>query len=107
MDLVAFISMEGCGSPVVKVSDHDRHIMGLSPVSLKTRRVGHQCMLNRSRAETSIRWNIYHEIEHRIAETPPCRGAMHVLSVEAQTSSHWCVVEVRRWGASSGFALIT
>ncbi|GFT54304.1 hypothetical protein TNCV_2467951 [Trichonephila clavipes] len=29
-----------CGSPVVKVSDHGRDIMSLSPVPLRTRRVG-------------------------------------------------------------------
>ncbi|GFY10261.1 uncharacterized protein TNCV_2629401 [Trichonephila clavipes] len=41
------------GSPVVKVSDHGRHVMSSSPVPLKTRRVGQRCMLNLSRAETS------------------------------------------------------
>ncbi|GFX30176.1 hypothetical protein TNCV_1962831 [Trichonephila clavipes] len=30
----------GCGSPVVKVSDHDRHVMSSSPIPLQTRRVG-------------------------------------------------------------------
>ncbi|GFT95928.1 hypothetical protein TNCV_312551 [Trichonephila clavipes] len=30
----------GCGSPVVKVSDHGRHVMSWSPVPLKTRRLG-------------------------------------------------------------------
>ncbi|GFU67099.1 uncharacterized protein TNCV_4969481 [Trichonephila clavipes] len=46
----------GCGSPVVKASDHGRHIMSSSPVPLKTRRVGQRCTLNLSRAETSYRW---------------------------------------------------
>ncbi|GFU29697.1 MAM and LDL-receptor class A domain-containing protein 1 [Trichonephila clavipes] len=46
----------GCGSPVVKVSDHGRHVMSSSPVSLKTLRVGVRCALNLSRAETSSRW---------------------------------------------------
>ncbi|GFT29779.1 uncharacterized protein TNCV_4891771 [Trichonephila clavipes] len=46
----------GCGSPVVKVSDHGRHVMSSSPVPLKTRRVGQRCMLNLSKAETSSRW---------------------------------------------------
>ncbi|GFV64797.1 hypothetical protein TNCV_808941 [Trichonephila clavipes] len=46
----------GCGSPVVKVSDQGRHVMRLSPVPLKTRRVGQRCTLNMSRAETSSRW---------------------------------------------------
>ncbi|GFW96109.1 uncharacterized protein TNCV_958221 [Trichonephila clavipes] len=31
-------------------------VMSLSPVPLKTRRVGQRCMLNLSRAETSSRW---------------------------------------------------
>ncbi|GFW02465.1 uncharacterized protein TNCV_2454811 [Trichonephila clavipes] len=47
---------EGCGSPVVKVSDHGRHFMSSSLVPLKTHRVGQRCMLNLSRAQTSSRW---------------------------------------------------
>ncbi|GFX94132.1 hypothetical protein TNCV_4291781 [Trichonephila clavipes] len=47
---------EGCGSPVVKVSDHGSHVMNSSPVPLKTRRVGKGCVLNLSRAQTSYRW---------------------------------------------------
>ncbi|GFW31311.1 hypothetical protein TNCV_2578921 [Trichonephila clavipes] len=50
------VPSEGCGSPVVKVSDHGRHVMSLSPVPLKTHRVGQLCTLNLSRAETSSRW---------------------------------------------------
>ncbi|GFU57476.1 spondin-2 [Trichonephila clavipes] len=46
----------GCGSPVVKVSDHVRHVMRSSPVPLKTRRIGQRSTLNLSRAETSSRW---------------------------------------------------
>ncbi|GFV69401.1 uncharacterized protein TNCV_2778161 [Trichonephila clavipes] len=46
----------GCGSPVVKVSDHDRHVMSSSPVPLKTHHVRQRCTLNLSRAETSFRW---------------------------------------------------
>ncbi|GFX94796.1 uncharacterized protein TNCV_2378691 [Trichonephila clavipes] len=46
----------GCGSPVVKVSNHDRHVMSSIPVPLKTRLVGQRCTLNLSRAETSSRW---------------------------------------------------
>ncbi|GFV25565.1 uncharacterized protein TNCV_683951 [Trichonephila clavipes] len=46
----------GCGSPVVKVSNHGRHVMRSIPVPLKTRRVGQRCTLNLSRAETSSRW---------------------------------------------------
>ncbi|GFW37139.1 uncharacterized protein TNCV_5020371 [Trichonephila clavipes] len=46
----------GCGSPVIKVSDHGRHVMSSSPIPLKTRRVGQRCTLNLSRAETSSRW---------------------------------------------------
>ncbi|GFY25503.1 uncharacterized protein TNCV_2486231 [Trichonephila clavipes] len=49
-------SLNGCGSPVVKVMDHGRHVTSSSPVPLKTRRVGQRFMLNLSRAETSSRW---------------------------------------------------
>ncbi|GFV38902.1 uncharacterized protein TNCV_192701 [Trichonephila clavipes] len=66
MDLKAYIlrlaygvglgHAEGCGSPMVKVSDHGRHVMSSSSVPLKTRRVGQRCTLNLSRAETSSRW---------------------------------------------------
>ncbi|GFY27561.1 uncharacterized protein TNCV_910121 [Trichonephila clavipes] len=49
-------SRAGCGSPVVKVSNHGRHVMSSIPVPLKTRRVGQRCTLNLSRAETSSRW---------------------------------------------------
>ncbi|GFV94500.1 uncharacterized protein TNCV_3047931 [Trichonephila clavipes] len=46
---------EGCGSPVIK-SNHGNHVMSLSPIPLKIRRVGQRCTLNLSRAETSSRW---------------------------------------------------
>ncbi|GFU49015.1 uncharacterized protein TNCV_2333091 [Trichonephila clavipes] len=46
----------GCGTPVVKESDHGRHGMSSSPVPLKSCHVGHRCTLNLSRAETSSRW---------------------------------------------------
>ncbi|GFV03855.1 uncharacterized protein TNCV_2163741 [Trichonephila clavipes] len=46
----------GCGSPVVKISDHGRHAMSSSPVPLKTHRVGQRCTLMLSRAETSSHW---------------------------------------------------
>ncbi|GFT89517.1 uncharacterized protein TNCV_4387731 [Trichonephila clavipes] len=49
-------ALGGCGSPVVKVSNHGRPVMSSSPVPLKTRRVGQRCTLNLSRAETSSRW---------------------------------------------------
>ncbi|GFW41734.1 transposable element Tcb2 transposase [Trichonephila clavipes] len=49
-------TLGGCGSPVVKVSNHGRHVVSSSPVPLKTRRVGQRCTLNLSRAETSSRW---------------------------------------------------
>ncbi|GFW26169.1 hypothetical protein TNCV_3396651 [Trichonephila clavipes] len=45
-----------CFSLVVKVSDHGRYFMNLSPVPLKTRRVGERCTINISRAQTSSRW---------------------------------------------------
>ncbi|GFW59213.1 uncharacterized protein TNCV_2781441 [Trichonephila clavipes] len=55
-DLHLFLPLRGCGSPVVKVSNHGRHVMSSIPVPLKTRRVGQRCTLNLSRAETSSRW---------------------------------------------------
>ncbi|GFS77528.1 uncharacterized protein TNCV_320831 [Trichonephila clavipes] len=45
---------QGCGSPVVKVSNHGRHVMSSIQVPLKTR--PQRCTLNLSRAETSSRW---------------------------------------------------
>ncbi|GFX63283.1 uncharacterized protein TNCV_3896081 [Trichonephila clavipes] len=50
------ITSKGCRSPMVKVSDHGRHVMSSSPVPLKTHRVGQRCMLNLSRAQMSSRW---------------------------------------------------
>ncbi|GFX79668.1 uncharacterized protein TNCV_2745871 [Trichonephila clavipes] len=59
----------GCGSPVVKVSDHGRHVMSSSPVSLKTHRIGQRCTLNLSRAETSSRWcGVIVRIRNRVAK---------------------------------------
>ncbi|GFX96478.1 calsyntenin-1 [Trichonephila clavipes] len=52
------LSARGCGSPVVKVSDHGRHVRSSCPVPLKTRRVGQRCTLNLSRAETSSHWQV-------------------------------------------------
>ncbi|GFY24246.1 uncharacterized protein TNCV_1012951 [Trichonephila clavipes] len=49
-------TLGAAASPVVKVSDHGRHVMSSSPVPLKTRRVGQRCTVNMSRAETSSRW---------------------------------------------------
>ncbi|GFU37250.1 hypothetical protein TNCV_4272501 [Trichonephila clavipes] len=46
--------LKGCGSPVVKVSDHGLPCHEFEPQ--KTRRVGAQCPLNLSRAQTSSRW---------------------------------------------------
>ncbi|GFU59214.1 hypothetical protein TNCV_4197461 [Trichonephila clavipes] len=47
------------------------------------------------------------EFEPSAAEDSPCRGTMHIKSVDAQTSSHWYGVEVRKGGASTGIALLT
>ncbi|GFY26383.1 uncharacterized protein TNCV_25801 [Trichonephila clavipes] len=48
--------MRGCGSPVVEVSDHGRHVMSSSPVPLKTHRVRERCTVNLSKAQKSSRW---------------------------------------------------
>ncbi|GFU02794.1 uncharacterized protein TNCV_1893311, partial [Trichonephila clavipes] len=42
--------------PLIKLSDHGRHVVSSSPVPLKTRRVGKRCTLNLYRAQTSSRW---------------------------------------------------
>ncbi|GFS89448.1 hypothetical protein TNCV_1809631 [Trichonephila clavipes] len=47
------LAFVGCGSPVVKVSDHGR---SSSPVPLKTHRVRERCTFNLSRAQTFSRW---------------------------------------------------
>ncbi|GFV10243.1 uncharacterized protein TNCV_3661951 [Trichonephila clavipes] len=47
---------QDCGSPLVKVSGHGRHVMSSSPVPLNTRLVGQRCTLNLSRAQTSSHW---------------------------------------------------
>ncbi|GFU85019.1 hypothetical protein TNCV_1552831 [Trichonephila clavipes] len=39
-----------------------------------------------------------HEFDSRTVEDLPCKGAMHEKSGEAQTSSRWSGVEVRRGG---------
>ncbi|GFY06926.1 hypothetical protein TNCV_4090281 [Trichonephila clavipes] len=46
----------GSGSPMIKVSEHGRHVMSSSPVPLKIHRVGQRCTLNLSRVEASSRW---------------------------------------------------
>ncbi|GFU50145.1 uncharacterized protein TNCV_640571 [Trichonephila clavipes] len=54
---ISYLMMfRGCGSTVVKIPYHVRHVMSSSPVPLKIRRVGQRCTLNLSRAETSSRW---------------------------------------------------
>ncbi|GFY15367.1 hypothetical protein TNCV_1571781 [Trichonephila clavipes] len=38
------------------------------------------------------------KFEPRTAEDPPCRGAMHVKSAEAQTASRWEIAIVIAYG---------
>ncbi|GFX12113.1 hypothetical protein TNCV_2998961 [Trichonephila clavipes] len=45
-------------------------------------------------------WLACHEFESTTTEDPPCNRVMHVKSVDAPTSSRWCVGEVRREGAA-------
>ncbi|GFW80497.1 uncharacterized protein TNCV_2415991 [Trichonephila clavipes] len=45
--------MKGCRTPVVKESDHGRHVMSSSPVPPKTHRVGARYTSNLSSAQTS------------------------------------------------------
>ncbi|GFU78164.1 hypothetical protein TNCV_1026971 [Trichonephila clavipes] len=41
-------------------------------------------------------WLACHEFEPSATGDPSCKGVMYVKSVEAQTSSCWCGVEVKR-----------
>ncbi|GFV56247.1 hypothetical protein TNCV_106041 [Trichonephila clavipes] len=49
-----------------------------------------------------------HEFEPGTTEDPSAvqTGSMHVKYIEAQTSSHWCSVEVWRWSANSSVVLV-
>ncbi|GFT00399.1 uncharacterized protein TNCV_1981441 [Trichonephila clavipes] len=122
------LKQEGCGSPVVKVSDRGRHVMSSSPVPLKTRRVAQRCTLNLSRADTSshwcrvvvgregassvvtvAEWYRYRIVAFLVTSSSPvslktrCVGQRCTLNLSrAETSSRWCGVVVRRGGASSG-----
>ncbi|GFT59038.1 hypothetical protein TNCV_186311 [Trichonephila clavipes] len=51
-------------------------------------------------------WPACHEFEPCTAEDSPCRRAMHIKSVEAQTFSRWCD-NSEKGGASSGVVLVT
>ncbi|GFV53714.1 hypothetical protein TNCV_2092171 [Trichonephila clavipes] len=110
----------GCGSPVVKVSNHGRHVMSSIPVPLKTRRiwpihvksVRTQCLsacvvmrgavlvtwCGRRSLEVKVTnsWLACHEFEPSTTEDLPCRGPMHFTHVVALTSSQWCAVEVMK-----------
>ncbi|GFW17798.1 dimer_Tnp_hAT domain-containing protein [Trichonephila clavipes] len=52
-------------------------------------------------------WQACLEFEPSATKDPPSRGAMHVKSVEAQTSTRWCGVVIRRGGSSSGVVFVT
>ncbi|GFX10378.1 uncharacterized protein TNCV_1867731 [Trichonephila clavipes] len=67
----------GSGSPLVKVTDHGRHVMSSIPISLKARRVGQRCTLHLSRAETSSRWCgvVVRRLESQL-RCRPCHLAM-------------------------------
>ncbi|GFT63688.1 hypothetical protein TNCV_871141 [Trichonephila clavipes] len=43
-------------------------------------------------------WAACHEFESSTPENLPCKGVMHVKSVEAEKSSRWWGVKVWRWG---------
>ncbi|GFV05174.1 hypothetical protein TNCV_223871 [Trichonephila clavipes] len=43
-------------------------------------------------------WLAGHEFEPNTTKDPPCRGAMHVKSVESSNVLPWCSVVVRRGG---------
>ncbi|GFX40361.1 hypothetical protein TNCV_4319941 [Trichonephila clavipes] len=43
-------------------------------------------------------WRACHAFEPSTAEDPQFRGVMHEQSIDTQTSSRWCGMEVRRGG---------
>ncbi|GFW18847.1 hypothetical protein TNCV_5133001 [Trichonephila clavipes] len=54
-------------------------------------------------------WLVCHEFEPSSIEDPPCRGAMHVKSVESSNVLPlvWCGSVVRKRNGSSGVSLVT
>ncbi|GFV87973.1 hypothetical protein TNCV_782531 [Trichonephila clavipes] len=48
-----------------------------------------------------------HVLKPSTTKDPPCKETMHFKSVEAQTSSCLCGVQIKREGDSSGVILIT
>ncbi|GFU57427.1 transposable element Tc1 transposase [Trichonephila clavipes] len=54
---------------------------------------GHGCLV----VKFMNSWLACQEFEPCSAEEHPCRGAMHVKSIEAQTSSSWCGGEKKQW----------
>ncbi|GFV79219.1 uncharacterized protein TNCV_70871 [Trichonephila clavipes] len=80
----------GCGSPVVKVSDYGRHVMSSSPVPLKTHRVEQRCTLNLSRAETSSRWCgvvvLESNLEKHSSRVQSCRNLLNRTQITVACS---------------------
>ncbi|GFT88858.1 hypothetical protein TNCV_906721 [Trichonephila clavipes] len=56
------------------------------------------CGLVKANGQGVGSWQACHEFEPSTAEDPPCRRAMHVKYIEAQTPSRSGDVEVRREG---------
>ncbi|GFU86261.1 hypothetical protein TNCV_369171 [Trichonephila clavipes] len=65
-----------------------------------------KCDLRSQVVKVTDLWPVGHEFEPSTAEDPPCRGTMHVKSVESSNVLPWCSV-VRRGGASSGVILVS
>ncbi|GFU52918.1 hypothetical protein TNCV_1142231 [Trichonephila clavipes] len=89
--------LRGCGSPVVKVSDHGRYVMSSSPVPPNTRRVGQRCTLNLSTAETSSRGVVVRRgvVQLRLSLTKAVlehdevhEGSLLVMVTKPSLSSH-------------------
>ncbi|GFY14591.1 hypothetical protein TNCV_4827951 [Trichonephila clavipes] len=75
-------------------------IRGLLIISFYLRRTSNLIILNSRHVTVGFKvtdsWPTCHEFKPSSSEDPPCRVAMHVKSVEAQTSSRRCGVEARR-----------
>ncbi|GFT25198.1 uncharacterized protein TNCV_180771 [Trichonephila clavipes] len=93
MDLLI---LNGHSSLVVKVSNRTWHVINSNPVPLKTRRVGEECALNRSRARATSHWSgvVVMRVGCQVACRP--RHLTMVQNYEIRHQKRSCSLTVRR-----------
>ncbi|GFX30498.1 hypothetical protein TNCV_3461491 [Trichonephila clavipes] len=76
------------------------HPQGVLPQNWDETELNHSVTYGRSNLVVKVKdsWPACHEFETSTAKDPPCWGGVHAKSVEVQTSTRWCGVEVRRGG---------